>query len=453
MFELIVACGKDNGIGLKGALPWKIPKEMELFREKTRDSVLIVGRKTAESLPHLKDRLVYCLSQTKVLTKDANQCKVFDSLTDAVIDIEQNYPGKKVFIAGGECLYGMVLEYFPSMINAVHISYVNDDTECDAFFPDVNFRDLGMHVEERTFHDGFFHEVWTPDLRDEDRYLEILGLILTEGSERETRNGKVKSLFGANMQFNLQNGFPLLTTKKMFMRGVVEELLFFIRGDTDSKILEEKGVNIWKGNTSREFLDNLGMTDRPVGVMGPMYGYQWRHYNAPYDQLTGKPLGKGIDQLKSVIDLIRTDPMSRRIVMTDFNPSQADQGVLYPCHSLIVQFYVDSGFLDMVCYNRSQDFFLGVPFNIASSALLLTLVAKATNLVPRNLGMNMGDVHVYADHYQQAFEQVDRLTFPFPSVRIDKSVSGLSDLETLTAQDIVLVDYKSHGPLHAKMVA
>lgn len=454
MFEIIVACGKDNGIGLDGKLPWKIPEELALFKEKTKNSVLIVGRKTAESLPFLEDRIIYCLSTLKKLTKDENKCRVFDTFADAMNDIEHNFPDKKVFIAGGQCLYTLALEFFPKMINAIHISYVDDNTDCDTFFPDVSFaRDLGMHVKERTFYDKFIHEVWTPEIREEEQYLDIMHLILTEGSERQTRNGKVRSLFGAHMQFNLQNGFPLLTTKKMFMKGVIEELLFFVRGDTDSKILEEKGVNIWKGNTSREFLDDLGMNDRPVGMMGPMYGYQWRYYNAPYDQSTGKPLGKGIDQLQNVIDLIRKDPTSRRIMMTDFNPCQADQGVLYPCHSIVIQFYVDSGYLDMFCYNRSQDFFLGVPFNIASSALLLTLIAKTTGLVPRHLNMSMGDVHVYSQHYNQAFEQIDRVTFPFPSLTIDKDLNSIADLEALTLQDIILTDYKYHPAIKAEMIA
>jgi len=239
----------------------------------------------------------------------------------------------------------------------------------------------------------------------------------------------------------------------MFMKGVVEELLFFLRGETDSKLMEAKGVNIWKGNTERKFLDSLGMKERKEGLMGPMYGYQWRFYGAKYDEITGKPLEAGVDQLRLIVDTIRKDPGSRRILMTDFNPFQAIQGVLYPCHSIVLQFYVDDGFLDMFCYNRSQDLFLGVPFNIASSALLLTIVAKVTGLVARNLHMSLGDIHIYKEHYDVVAEQLTRHRYCFPSLIITRECKEIEDIEKLCYEDFKIEKYMFNPPIKAGMIA
>jgi dihydrofolate reductase/thymidylate synthase len=276
--------------------------------------------------------------------------------------------------------------------------------------------------------------------------------VLNNSVERKSRNSVVKSTFFKNMTFDIRNGFPLLTTKKMFFRGIVEELLFFIRGQTDSNILESKGVNIWKGNTSREFLDSLNLRGRKEGIMGPLYGYQWRYFNSKYDETTGKPLEKGIDQFQNVIDCIKNNPESRRILMTDFNPEQANEGVLYPCHSIILQFYVDGDMLDMSCYYRSQDLFLGVPFNIASSALLLCIVSKICNKTPRYLHICMGDVHIYEHHYEQVKIQCDRQAYVFPTLKI-KNISSIEEAENLTYKDFILENYRSHPIIKAEMIA
>ena len=275
---------------------------------------------------------------------------------------------------------------------------------------------------------------------------------MDNGIEKKGRNGITKSLFGKTIKFNLQDNFPLLTTKKMFFRGVVEELLFFIRGDTDSKKLEDKRIRIWNGNTNREFLDKLGKTDRKEGVMGPMYGYQWRNFNAPYDEKNAKCSQKGLDQLKEVIHQIKNDPHSRRILLTDFNPLQAKDGVLYPCHSIIIQFYVIDGYLDMFCYNRSSDLFHGLPFNIASSSLFLSLIAMITNLKPRNFILSIGDAHIYESHYDSVYEQLSRFPYKLPKLSI-KNVSSLEEIENMTYSDFKIEDYEYHLSIKAKLVA
>lgn len=287
----------------------------------------------------------------------------------------------------------------------------------------------------------------------EEQYLNLLNKILLNGDFRNTRNSKTYSLFSENFKIDLRDGFPLLTTKKMFIRGIIEELIFFLNGETNSKILENKNVNIWKGNTSRQFLDSLDMNNRKEGLMGPMYGYQWRFFNAKYNEDNGKNIDNGIDQLENVINLIKNEPFSRRILLTSYNPSQSNQGVLYPCHSLICQFYCDSeNNLDMFCYNRSQDVFHGVPFNIASSSLLLMIIANITNKNPRYVNISMGDVHIYESHIESVKLQLQRNAYKLPKLIIKKKLKNLNDIENLNFNDFELIDYISHPSIKVDMV-
>ena len=201
--------------------------------------------------------------------------------------------------------------------------------------------------------------------KEEYNYLSLLDDLIYRGNKRTDRTGiGVQGLFGEQLKFSLENNkVPILSTKKIFIRGAIEELLFFIRGETDTKKLEAKNVNIWKGNTSREFLDKRGLADLPDGNMGPMYGYLWRNFN-------------GVDQLANALELIKNNPTSRRIMVTAYDPSLSDKCVLDPCH-LFYQFYVNDGKLDLLWYQRSVDVFLGLPVNIFSYAVLNRLFALA----------------------------------------------------------------------------
>ena len=286
------------------------------------------------------------------------------------------------------------------------------------------------------------------------QYQELLATVL-KAEKRVTRNSVTRSVFGKQLTIDLSVGYPLLTTKKMPFKTITEELLFFLRGETDSKKLENKGINIWKGNTSREFLNSLGMHDRQEGLMGPMYGFNWRYYGSDYDEKTGTSVESStssFDQLAYVVNLIKTDPNSRRIIMTTYNPSTANQGVLYPCHSLVIQFYVRDNKLDMTCYNRSSDVFLGLPFNIASSALLCHIVANMTGLSPGMLYLFLGDVHLYENHTEQAKIQLERSPYTLPALRIVKNIT-LENIPNLTVDDFILENYNSHSRLVAEMVA
>ncbi len=289
---------------------------------------------------------------------------------------------------------------------------------------------------------------------EEKNYLTLLQNILDNGSVRQDRTGiGTVGLFGTNLRFSLENHtIPLLTTKKVFWKGIVEELLFFVRGETDSKKLEAKGVNIWKGNTSREFLDKRGLNHYPEGMMGPMYGYQWRNFGKQiFDTSHGPPSTvPGIDQLQNAFNLIKNDPNSRRIIVTAYNPQASKESVLEPCH-MFFQLHVDNGELSLQWYQRSVDSFLGLPFNIASYALLTHMMAKATGLKAKELIFSGGDTHVYSNHIEQVKTQITREPFAFPKLQINKDLNSLQDMEKLELTDLTIEGYQSHPAIKAEM--
>ena len=225
-------------------------------------------------------------------------------------------------------------------------------------------------------------------------------------------------------------------------------------------MLSSKGVKIWEGNTTREFLDSRNLT-YDVGDMGPMYGFNWRHFGTPYKGCSEDYTGKGLDQLSQCLDLIRNDPFSRRIIMTTYNPACAEEGVLYPCHGLVVQFYVEmlaDGKRSLSChmYQRSCDWFLGVPFNIASYALLIHMICEIMNnteegeMIPGQLIMSFGDLHLYHAHYEQACMQLVRTPYLFPRLKFNGTCKNLEDF---TYENLELVDYRCHPGIRAEMIA
>jgi thymidylate synthase len=289
---------------------------------------------------------------------------------------------------------------------------------------------------------------------EEYKYLHLLQKILDTGTVKGDRTGVgTKSIYGTQLKFDLSKSFPILTTKRVFWKGVVEELLWFIRGETDSKKLEEKGVKIWVGNTSREFLDKKGL-DYPDGEIGPGYGFQWRHWGKPYNGFYGVNAQgntpNGIDQLANVIDKLRNNPTDRRMIVSAWNVSEIDKMALPPCH-LLYQFDVTNGKLNCMWTQRSVDSLLGLPFNISSYALLTVLLAKITNLQPGTLTFSGGDTHIYLNHIDQCNEQISREPFPFPQLNIKKDIKTLEDIEALALEDLELVGYQSHAAIKAPM--
>lgn len=251
------------------------------------------------------------------------------------------------------------------------------------------------------------------------QYLDLLNRIVTEGHRKGDRTGTgTLSVFGHQMRFDLEDGFPLLTTKKLHLKSIIYELLWFLKGDTNVKYLQEHGVRIWN-----EWADENG-------ELGPVYGHQWRSW--PDYQ------GGTIDQIQNVLDLIRHNPNSRRMIVSAWNPAEVDQMALPPCHCLF-QFYVAEGRLSLQLYQRSADTFLGVPFNIASYALLLMMMAQVTGLKPGEFVHTMGDTHLYLNHLEQAKLQLTRTTRSLPVMKLNPEVK---DLFAFRYEDFELTDYQ-----------
>ena len=290
---------------------------------------------------------------------------------------------------------------------------------------------------------------------EEYQYLNLIKNILDNGSWETGRNGRTKSIFGHSMRFSLANGkIPILTTKKTAWKTCLKELLWFIRGETDNKLLQEQNVHIWDGNTSREFLDSRGLKSTKEGFIGPGYGFQWRHFNAPYNNQSGKPLipSLGIDQLQQIIDELK-DPQkrsSRRLIMTAWNPCQLNQMALPPCH-IMCQFNVHDGNKLSCCMTqRSCDFFLGIPFNIASYSFLTHLLAKHCGLEAYEFIHFMGNCHIYENAIDACKLQIERQPYPFPTVSIKEVKENINDYQV---EDFVVTGYQSHEAIKVEMIA
>jgi thymidylate synthase len=258
------------------------------------------------------------------------------------------------------------------------------------------------------------------------QYLELMSYVLRHGVERGDRTGTgTLSTFGYQMRFDLQAGFPLLTTKKLHLKSIVYELIWMLRGDTNVRFLNEHGVRIW---------DDWADSD---GELGPVYGAQWRSWNGPDGQV--------VDQIAGVVSEIKRNPTSRRLVVSAWNPSLVDQMALPPCHTLF-QFYVHAGRLSCQLYQRSGDIFLGVPFNIASYALLTMMIAQATDLQAGEFVHTFGDVHLYLNHLEQARLQLERQPRPLPKIVLNPAVRSILDFEY---SDVTLTGYEPHPHIQA----
>ena len=278
----------------------------------------------------------------------------------------------------------------------------------------------------------------------ETNYLDLLKTVKNNGNKKETRNGITYSSFGYLLKFDISNNYPLLTTKKMFFKGIVEELLWFLRGSVNSKELEEKGVNIWKENSSRKYLDENGFNHYEEGYLGPIYGFQWRSFNG------------NIDQLKYILEELNKEN-SRRIIINAWNPCQLSQQALPPCH-ILYNFFKNNDELSCMMFMRSSDLFLGLPFNIASTALLTYIIAKVMNLKVKEIAISICDAHIYEEHLSAVEIQLERTSYEFPKINIKKDIDNnisidekIKWIETLTFEDFELINYNYHPTLKAIM--
>lgn len=288
-----------------------------------------------------------------------------------------------------------------------------------------------------------------PPILGEDLYLRLIKNIIIHGVDRMDRTKKgTRSLFGEVMTFSLTNNqVPLLTTKLVRWRSIVEELLWMIRGSTSSVDLATRKVHIWDANGSREALDAAGLRDNEVGDLGPVYGFQWRHYGAEYKDMHADYTGQGVDQLKECIRTIKENPSSRRNLMCSWNVKDLPKMALPPCH-VLCQFYVDENGLSCMLYQRSCDVGLGVPFNIASYSFLTHMIAHVCGLKAHKFVYAMGDVHIYSDHLEKLAEQTTRTPRAFPTVHLNQDVT---DIDKFTFEDFKLEGYDPHPEIKLPM--
>jgi thymidylate synthase len=293
------------------------------------------------------------------------------------------------------------------------------------------------------------------ELEEMQQYHDLLRHVLANGVKKEDRTGTgTISVFGYQMRFNLQDGFPLVTTKKVHLKSVIHELLWFLKGETNIEYLCQNGVRIWDdwpyaayqksnafaGETIREFAAKVAEDHdfaMKWGNLGPVYGYQWRNWPTPH--------GEHIDQIQQIIHQIQNNPDSRRIIVSAWNPGQIDEMALPPCHAFF-QFYVADGKLSCQLYQRSADIFLGVPFNIASYALLVMMIAQVTDLELGDFVHTFGDAHIYLNHMEQVEEQLSRDFRPLPQMKLNPNITNLLDF---TYDDFELVGYDPHPTIKA----
>ncbi|XP_028087960.1 bifunctional dihydrofolate reductase-thymidylate synthase-like isoform X1 [Camellia sinensis] len=503
-YQVVVAATHDMGIGKDGKLPWWLPSDLKFFSKITMTTsdpetknAVVMGRKTWESIPleyrPLPGRLNVLLTRSGSLdiatAENVVICGSIPSALELLARPPYCFSIEKVFIIGGGQILREVLN--APGCDAIHMTEIESSIECDTSIPPVdvsvfqpwyssspqvenNIRycfvtyvrvrksatelvssssrvnynssldSTKFNVENFTFLPRMIFEK-----HDEFMYLRLVQDIISSGNQKDDGTGTGSlSKFGCQMQFNLRKCFPLLTTKRLFWRGVVEELLWFISGSTNAKVLQEEDIHIWDANASRDYLDSIGLADRDEGDLGPIYGFQWRHFGARYTNMHADYTGQGFDQLLDVIDKIRNKPDDRRILLSAWNPSDLKLMALPPCH-MFAQFYVAHGELSCQMYQWSADIGLRVPFNIASYALLTCIIAHVCGLVPGDFIHVIGDAHVYKTHIRPLQEQLYKLPKPFPILKVNPQKT---DIDSFVAADFKLIGYDPHQKVEMEIV-
>jgi thymidylate synthase len=492
-------------IGRRGAMPWpRIREDMRRFRAITHGGTLVMGRKTYESLGEkaLPGRSMVVLGLTGLGLHGPN-----GNNSDVIADEVDMDRTSSYYYVGGEIVYAHAVD----IVDTIYATILEKEYEgCDRFFPVDRLKEFEIaSYGDRAYSDAaechyrfvtykrrhpaplpasmspmarvIEHCVRinaaatartaaasppppaacdsnaagaddaddpTPFVHHDSQYHALMHDVMQTGDDRPDRTGTgTRAVFGRHMAFDLSRGtVPFLTTKRLAWKSVLRELLWMLRGETDSKILEAQGVNIWRGNTTREFLDARGLWDYPEGETGPLYGAAFRRFR------DGE-----VDQFERVIAGLKNDPYSRRHLMTTFDPSVVDRCVLMPCHGIAIQFYVAPGTtpkqkqkLSCAVYCRSSDVFLGLPFNIASYAMLTHIVAARIGASPHKLVVSTGDTHIYLNHMDQVARQLDRDPMPSPVFRVrcgpDVRVEDM-DVD----RDFEVVAYLHHPAIEAPM--
>jgi dihydrofolate reductase/thymidylate synthase len=485
-FKIIAAVCKNNGIGKNNGIPWHNLADFRHFMQTTKTArgdtinAIIMGMNTWKSLGSkpLPGRINIIVTRDYHKALAEENSKFFPTLLSATNYLNQRMDIDNVFIIGGAQLYSQAITL--NWSHELILTRIPGEYDCDVFFPEIPtywrktesflLKDSDAIVETYTNHYGGHYEA---------QYLLQMGK-LKNIPPIVGRNGSVHTDFQWSLTVDLQDGLPLFSTRRGFWRGICTELLFFIRGDTNSNHLSEQGIKIWDDNTTSEFLAKRGL-DYQVGDMGPMYGWVWRHYGAKYHGMDHDYEGEGHDQLYDVIQKLIHTPNDRRIMMTAYDPSKVKDSVLAPCHSIVNHFFVreepdragkSQKFLDMYTYQRSADMFLGVYFNIPSDATLQMIIAQAVGMKPGKMHLQFGNNHVYHNHLDALEKQLERIpNTQLPQLSITgapntcgeynldpaaqdvKTTLAMRWIENLQPIDFKLTEYCPQQSIKAEMVA
>ena len=469
--SMIVALShKSFGIGANNKIPWNIPEDRARFRQITMGHTLLMGRHTFNSLGNRPLLGRFNVVVSSKLKEESGRSETNLFFIDQV-ETEPFFEETTTFVIGGSRLY----QHYMGIASKIYATIVEKEFDTfDTFFPPIigykieSVEPRTWSVEEQCYY-RFITYTKTTEPPPEDVFINLMREILTKGVARPDRTGVgTLSIFARQLHFDISDSIPLLTTRALGFKTILKELLWFLSGSSDSKELEAQGVHIWSGNTSRAFLDSRGLTNYKEGETGPLYGHALRKFGAPYKEnkntrwWSGKPKkASTFDQLNALVESIQNDPFSRRHLMTTFNPAVVKECVLAPCHGIAIQFYVNEtstpSTYDLSChvYCRSSDTFLGLPFNIASYAVLVYIIAKKCSsdkqlFQPRELIISTGDTHIYSNHTSQAWTQVSRAPLPAPQLIIKDHVKT-KDWNAITADDFELVGYLSHAAIKADM--
>lgn len=466
-------------------LPWSYKPDLRFFSVVTTSDnissdcdVVIMGNKTFKSLPkELPNRIHFVLTKEKIETSEEKKNNIFyfNDVKTAIDTAFYNYKGKVSVIGGLNIIYETLQLNYNNVV--IYHSIIPDEFVHQTTTQTVSFdtsKILSQYKPDYPLQTMISNMFPTCNVivhtykHSEYQYLDMIRYVLANGTLKQNRTETdAISCNGYKMEFNLEMGFPITTTKSVNFENIKKEFLWFLNGDTDSKTLEKQGVNIWTKNSDIDFhtqrlqsivtsnpLDNeLKQTlttflNYPEGDIGPMYHHQWRHWGANYITCKTEYKNQGIDQIKKLIRQIKSDPYSRRHIVSSWNVNDLDKMVLNPCHTLF-QFSVDNQkHLTCMLYQRSGDIGLGIPYNIASYALLTHIIANICELIPSKLIIFIADAHIYANHLTELQTQLTREPKPLPTLVLKKQ---FVDIDDITTQDIDLINYNSHPFIKMKM--
>lgn len=450
--NLIAAADENFLIGNSFDLPWRYKEDLQHFKKLTtrgEKNAVIMGKNTYLSLPPsgLPNRFMYILSSTLNIPADSTK-KIISCVNEIEFEKYDN-----IFVIGGATVYNYFIEHYFEHIDTFFWTRIRKTFQGNVFFPKKNFSRFYIHSYKEcpNVPELEFYEL-RPNFKKhcEYEYISLVQDIFSENVLLDDRtNVGTLSKFGCKMEFDLEKGFPLLTTKKMFFKGIVKELLWFLSGSTDATILQKQNVHIWDGNTTKENLEKLGFPNRRQGDGGPIYGFLMRHYGAEYKDCDTNYQQKGFDQIANVLHLLKTEPHSRRIVMNLWDPTKLNEMVLPPCH-VLYQFQVRQDKLCCILYQRSGDVGLGVPFNIASASLLTHIFAKLCHYKIGTLTHCIGDAHIYQSHVDSLKKQVEKKPHMFPYLLIhDREQKDVIDFKH---EDFVLKHYEHEETIKMNMI-